>query len=563
MYASFFGSSKLQLAALSGAVALALVAGSAQAQVSQSLERKNINRLGHTDLQGRSSYQPNVIQYPDGRWIMFAGMHSTIPVPVPGCPAGTLPNPLNGNACEANGTMLIDVTDPANPVEKFHIPATPGGQSTMVRMCLGSVLPGGVAGKVYMFRSVQGGPSSGYEQWDVTNVSAPVRLKALIGIRSTHKDWWECSTGIAFMPGSRDATQTPAGTPLWRQSQAMVIYDWSNPHNGAPPVYIRTFGLPGGQPTGTGQTPNSLHGPISAFEHPRASQRLARGAGPNDIIGNRIYAAWGVGDDGVITIIDRKKLLPAAYGGTWVPGPGATPGTNNADNPLESELYGPTSPTVGYYTMSPEQGGHTSRPYFTLQPASFARFSEFLTRDIVLITSEATANTSGGRCTDAPHVGFVLDVTVENSITAPPGTSLEHDLYQGPMGLATLYVDPRFGERYPRGNYCTRGVRFGTHSTEENMNNPFDSKLTAIAWFNGGVRIYDIREPYTPTQVAFYVPEANANTPSGNYMTNNVEIDNRGLIYVVDRNGAGMDILQLFGCPASIPATGTTCPPIN
>jgi len=340
MYASHVRS-KLQLAALSGAVALALVAGSAQAQVTQSLERKNINRLGHTDLQGRSSYQPNVIQYPDGRTIMFAGMHNTIPVINPLCSSspGTLPNPLNGNACEASGTMIIDVTDPANPVEKFHIPAT-NGAPTMVRMCLGSVLPGGQAGKVYMIRN-----SSGYEQWDVTNVSAPVLLKQLPGIRSTHKLWWECNTGISYMPGSKNPTAFP-GTPVWRQSQAMVIYDWSNPHNGQPPVYIRTFGLPGGQPTGTGAT-TSLHGPISAHEHPRASQSLARGAGPNDIIGNRIYAAWGVGDDGIMTIIDRKKLLPAAYGGTWVPGPGATPGTNNADNPVESELIGPTSPAVG------------------------------------------------------------------------------------------------------------------------------------------------------------------------------------------------------------------------
>jgi hypothetical protein len=96
------------------------------------------------------------------------------------------------------------------------------------------------------------------------------------------------------------------------------------------------------------------------------------------------------------------------------------------------------------------------------------------------------------------------------------------------------------------------------------MNNPFDSKLTAIAWFNGGVRVFDIREPFTPTQVAFYVSEANANTPNGAYMTNNVEVDNRGLIYVVDRNGAGMDILQLFGCPAQVAAgSATTCPPIN
>ncbi len=290
---------------------------------------------------------------------------------------------------------------------------------------------------------------------------------------------------------------------------------------------------------------------------------MERCATENDIIGNRIYAAWGVGSDGVMTIIDRKKLLPAAYGGTWVPGPGANGIGNNADNPTEAELIGPTSPTVGYYLMSDEQGGHTSRPYFGLQPASFARFSGFTTRDIVVEVSEATANTSNGRCTDAPHSAFIVDVTIENSMTAPPGTRVEHDPYQGPMGLATLFVQPQFGERYPRGNYCGRAVRFGTHSTEENFNNPFDSKLTAIAWFNGGVRIFDIREPYTPTQVAFYVSEANANTPGGAYMTNNVEIDNRGLIYVVDRNGAGMDILQLFGCPASIVSSGGACPPIN
>ena len=562
MYASLVRGSKLQLAALSGALALVLVAGSAQGQISQSPERKNINRLGHTDLQGRSSYQPSAIQYPDGRWILFAGLHNTIPILAGGCPAGTLPNPLNGNACEASGTMIIDVTDPANPVEKFHIPATPGGQSTMVRACLGSVLPGGQAGKVYIIRGVQGGPSAGYEQWDVTDVSAPVRLKALTGLRSTHKLWWECNTGIAFMPGSKDPAAFP-GTPVWRQSQAMVVYDWTSPHNGQPPVYIRTFGLPGSEPTGTGPVPPSLHGPISAHEHPNATNQLARGATATDVIGNRIYAAWGVGSDGIITIIDRRKLLPAAYGGVWVPGPGATAGTNNADNPLQSELYGPASPTVGYYLESPDQGGHSSWPIFGLQPQGFAKFSNFKTRDIVVTTSEATANTSNGLCTDAPHIGGVVDVTIENSMTVPPSTAVEHDPYQGPMGLATLWIDPRFGERYPRGNYCTRAVRYGTHSTDENFHSPLVGKLTTIAWFNGGLRVWDIREPYNPAQVAFYVPEANANTPNGAYMTNNVDVDNRGLIYIVDRNGAGMDILQLFGCAASIVSSNGSCPRID
>ena len=73
-----------------------------------------MQRSGHTDLQGRSSYQPSAVQHPNGHWYLFAGLHNTIPVPNPACPAGTLPNPLNGNACEANGTMIIDVTDPVH-----------------------------------------------------------------------------------------------------------------------------------------------------------------------------------------------------------------------------------------------------------------------------------------------------------------------------------------------------------------------------------------------------------------------------------------------------------------
>lgn len=572
MSASHARDAKLQLAAVSGAIALALLAGSSQAQITQSVERKNMQRLGHTDLQGRSSYQPTAVQHPNGRWYLFAGLHSTIPVPRPAvCPApppgqaGSLPNPLNGNACEQNGTMIIDVTDPNNPFEVFHIPATAGGQSTMVRACRGDQLPGGNPQSLYIIRSVQGGANAGYEQWDVTNPAAPVRLKALTGIRSTHKLWWECTTGIAYMPGSLDAAHSPIGAAgVWRQAQSMVIFDWSNPLNGQPPIYIRTFGLPGAQPTGTGVLPPSLHGPISAHEHPNAAQPLAGGT---DVIGNRIYAAWGVGDDGVMTIIDRKKLLPAAYGGdgSFVPtAPGVGGVGTVADNPAETDLYGPTSPTVGYYLMSPDQGGHSSWPIFGLQPKGFSKFKSLTTRDVVVMTSEATANTQNGQCQDAPHVGFVVDVTIENSFT---DEHAPEQSYQGPMGLGTLWVDPRFGERYPRGNYCNRPVRFGTHSTDENFNSPLVGKLTTVAWFNGGLRVWDIREPFNVMQVAFYVPEGNTNTPTVQnqlaYMTNNVDVDNRGFIYIVDRNGAGMDILQLTGCAAQIVTANGTCPRID
>jgi len=78
-------------------------------------------------------------------------------------------------------------------------------------------------------------------------------------------------------------------------------------------------------------------------------------------------------------------------------------------------------------TMSPDQGGHTSMPVFGLQPKSYEKFIEFKTRDIVLLASEATAN----KCQEAPHWSFVVDVTVENSKTAPPGTRVEQDAWQG------------------------------------------------------------------------------------------------------------------------------------
>jgi LVIVD repeat-containing protein len=501
------------------ALAVMACAGSALA-ASQSGEQKDVRRVGHVDLQGREAYQPNVIQYPDGKWIAFSGTHS-----------GSQPNPLKpGSPVELNGTMIIDVTDPAKPVEKFHIPV-PGGQAQMARLCLGRDLPrGGASNTVYLMRNIQGSSFSGYEVWDVTNVNQPVLKSALRGIRNTHKLWWECNTGIAYLPGSKDV---PASTgQRWRQGQSMVIVDWSDPAQ--PPIYLRTHGLPGGQPSGTGPTPTSLHGPISAHEHPNAAGKLARArpdpAGVDDVIGNRLYLAWGVGDDGVLQILDRKKLLPPPYG-VW---------SGDPDNPTNEQL---DSAQAGILYMSPDQGGHTSFPVFGMKPKSYQDFTEFKTRDIVLLASESTSD----RCQEAPHWSFIVDVTVENSLTAPPGTRVQQNPWQGPMVLSTMWVDPRAGEKWPRGNYCKRGARYGVHSSEENFRNPYYGRLTFLAYFTGGVRVWDIREPQGPVEVGFYVPESNAFTEADGYMTNNLEVDNRGFIYATDRNRAGLDILELHG----------------
>ncbi len=522
-----------------GVAVLTFGAGSALA-INQSGEQKEMRRVGHTDLQGRAAYHPYFITYPDGRVIAFVGTHSSAnPANPPIDPDANLPkpNPLKpGSPVEPNGTMIVDVTDPKNPVEKFHIPgpiASGSAQTQSNRMCLGSDLPGGVPGKVYMMRNVQVGnlAFSGYEVWDVTDVTNPTLVGAMRNVRNSHKHWWECKTGIAYLPGSKGP---PA--PQWRRGQSMVIADWGNP---AAPVYLRTHGLPGGQPApnGTGPVPPSLHGPISAHEHPNATGALARPRQlpgpvnhPDDIIGNRLYLAYGVGDDGVLQVLDRKKLLPPPYG-TYAGDP---------DNPTDAEL---DSAQTSILYMSPDQGGHTSFPVFGLKPKSYQGFTEFKTRDIVVLASESTND----RCEEAPHWSFIVDVTVENSLTVPPGTRLQQNPWQGPMVLSTMSLDPAAGEKWPRGNYCTRGARYGVHSSEENFYNPYYSRLTFIAYFTGGVRAWDIREPQAPVEVAFYVPESNANTEPAGYMTNNLEVDDRGYILAVDRNGAGLEILELHG----------------
>jgi hypothetical protein len=539
------GGAQMRLVTLSaiGLITFAVSAGSALA-ASQSGEQKNVRRVAHTDLQGRAAYHPWFIVYPDGRVMAFIGTHSGN-----SGADGPKPNPLKpGSPVQPNGTMIVDITDPQKPVEIYHIPGNAAGaQSQSNRACLGSDLPGGIPGKVYLMRNVQANNQalSGYEVWDVSFNTAgfePSLVGQVRNLRNTHKHWWECKTGIAYMPGSKGPNFQSPPAPQWRVGQQMLIFDWSNPTS---PQYIRTFGLVGAQPGGTGPLPPTLHGPISAFEHPQAGQRLARGATADDVIGNRIYLAWGVGDDGALQVLDRKKLLPPPHG-TWVKT------ATNADSPSVADLLDPQTARLD---MSNDQGGHTSFPVFGMKPKSYENFRDFKTRDIVLLASESTAD----RCQEAPHWSFIVDVTIENSkanSAGPPALNAQQNPWQGPMVLSTMWVDPRAGEKYPRGNYCLRGARYGVHSGEENFTNPYYSRLTFLAYFTGGVRVWDIREPQGPVEVGYYVPVSNEFTEADGYMTNNLEVDNRGYVLAVDRNGAGFDLLELHG-PAKQIGLGT------
>ena len=79
--------------------------------------------------------------------------------------------------------------------------------------------------------------------------------------------------------------------------------------------------------------------------------------------------------------------------------------------------------------------------------------------------------------------------------------------------------------------------RFGAHQYREKL----DSTLVYVTWFSGGLRIVDVANPSQPREAGFFIPEPIDGHPSP--QSNDVDVDARGLIYLLDRN-AGLDILE-------------------
>jgi hypothetical protein len=315
----------------------------------------------------------------------------------------------------------------------------------------------------------------------------------LDGLKSTHKNWWECDTGIAYLVSDG----APRG---WRTNRMTTIYDLSDP---AQPSFIRDFGLPGQEPGATGTAPEGVHGPI-AYK-------------------NRVYFAYGTGAKGVLQIVDREKLL--------------------AGDPQARERFAPTVenllyPQIGRLDMSPAWGGHTSFPVLGVRVPHWAPGVPGRTRDFVLLVSESLRN----ECQEVRQLSFMVDVTTEKT----------------PYSVATFEVPD------PTGDFCRRGGRFGPHSSHESFTPVFYGRLVFLAYFNAGVRAVDIRDPFHPVEAAYFIPDVTARTDkrcvdvAGTprcktaIQTNNVEVDDRGYIYLVDRADTGLHIVELTGSARAI-----------
>jgi hypothetical protein len=168
------------------------------------------------------------------------------------------------------------------------------------------------------------------------------------------------------------------------------------------------------------------------------------------------------------------------------------------------------------------------------------------TRDFILTVGETTGN----ECNEARQFVRIIDATFENKM----------------FGVSSWTVPEASG------NFCSRGGRFGAHSTNENMTPIYYGKVVFVTYFNAGVRALDVRDPFNPKEIAFFIPQVNAKTDKRcvgrgaderckiAIQTNNVEVDDRGYIYIVDRANTGVHILELSGAArrvANFPTNST------
>jgi hypothetical protein len=140
-------------------------------------------------------------------------------------------------------------------------------------------------------------------------------------------------------------------------------------------------------------------------------------------------------------------------------------------------------------------------------------------RELLLVTQEATRMNGG----DHPKLVWVMDVRVEGN----------------PVIISTLPLDDT-------DDYFSRPGRYGAHNIHENQPAPtsFQSEdLVFATFFNGGLRVFDIANPFQPREVATFVPPLVEGASSVGI--NDVFVDENRTLYVVDRIKGGLYILDL------------------
>lgn len=144
-----------------------------------------------------------------------------------------------------------------------------------------------------------------------------------------------------------------------------------------------------------------------------------------------------------------------------------------------------------------------------------------LERDLLIVSDECIQDDGA----DWPKLVWVVDARVETN----------------PVPIATFPAPPYDA-------FAKRGGRFGAHNLHENLpvaTSWRSDRIIVGTFFNAGVRAYDVGNPYQPQEVAYYVPGAPKLSPVGAVQLNDVYVDDRQIVYTVDRFVGGLYILEM------------------
>jgi hypothetical protein len=248
-------------------------------------------------------------------------------------------------------------------------------------------------------------------------------------------------------------------------------------------------------------------------------------------------------DDQFYRIVDVRNLSkPAEFGRWWYPGirkGDETPPPQRLEKKFDT---GFRAHNTNVFPQRPERCylGYIDGGAFILDIADKSRpkvvahwrhsppFNGFthtvlplLGRDLLIVTDECVQDLGA----DWPKLVWVLDARVESN----------------PVPLATFPAPP-----YQE--FVRRGGRFGAHNLHENLPVPGAWKSEQIivgTFFNAGVRAYDVLNPYQPKEVAHYVPAAPKGARTGAVQLNDVYVDDRRIVFAVDRHIGGLYVLEM------------------
>jgi hypothetical protein len=132
-------------------------------------------------------------------------------------------------------------------------------------------------------------------------------------------------------------------------------------------------------------------------------------------------------------------------------------------------------------------------------------------RDVMVVADEDVAKLWPA----APAFMWIYDITNEHC----------------PIPISTFQVEGLDKDGAPQ------PPMMGCHQPSER----FKGTVIPFAWFAQGLRLIDIADPFAPKEVGFYETDA----PQGFELasSNDVTIDDRGLIYLIDRQ-RGVDIIE-------------------